>query len=103
MTFDDLNALLNSTGIPFACHHWEKPRKPPFGVYLSTGTDNFEADNIAYAVIEGAAVELYTVGRDEKSMALIERALDEAEIFWDRDINYIESLRLYQTRYEIEV
>lgn len=104
MTFDDLKALLETTGIPFVYHHWEKPPKPPFGVYLSTGTDNFGADDIAYAVIEKGAIELYTVGLDRKSMRKIERMLDEAEIFWDRDpVVYIEELRLCQTRYEIEV
>lgn len=103
MTFDDLKPLLESTGIPFAYHHWEKPPKPPFGVYLSTGTDNFGADDKTWAVVEGAAIELYTVGRDRESMTKIERALDSAEIYWDRDTVYIEELRLYQTRYEIEV
>lgn len=103
MRFDELEGLLKATGIPFAYHHWEKRQKPPFGVYLSTGTDNFGADNIAYAVVEGAAIELYSVGLDRKSMDKIERALDSAEIFWDRDTAYIEELRLYQTRYEIEV
>ncbi len=103
MTFDALKSILAPTGIPWAYHHWEHPPKPPYGVYLSTSTDNFEADNIAYAVIEGAAVELYTVGRDSRSMALIEAALDGAELPWERDITYIEELRLYQTRYEFEV
>lgn len=104
MQFDELEARLNATGIRFTHNHWEKPPKPPFGVYLSTGTDNFGADDIAYAVIERAAIELYTVGLDRKSMRKIEQMLDEAEIFWDRDpVVYIEELRLYQTRYEIEV
>lgn len=103
MTFDDLKTLLEATGIPFAYHHWEKRKKPPYGVYLSLGTDNFGADNIVYAVVEKAAIELYTVGLDRKSMTRIEQALDSAEIYWERDTVYIEELRLYQTRYEIEV
>lgn len=103
MRFDELGDLLKATGIPFAFHHWEHPPKPPYGVYLSTGTSNFGADNVTWAVIEGAAIELYSVGLDRKSMTEIEQVLDSAEIFWDRDTVYIEELRLYQTRYEIEV
>lgn len=103
MRFDELEGLLKVTGISFARHHWEKPPKPPYGVYLSTGTDNFGADNIAYAVIEGAAIELYTVSLDRKSMDKIERALDGAGLYWERNTAYIEDLRLVQTRYEIEV
>lgn len=103
MTFDGLHDLLKSTGIPFTYHHWERPPKPPYGVYLSLGTDNFGADNVTYAVVEQAAVELYTVGRDAAAMTKVEQALDGAELYWDRDIEYIEELRLYQTTYEIEV
>jgi len=103
MTFDDLKGLLEATGIPFAYHHWEKPPKPPYGLYLSVGTNNFGADDIAYSVFEGAAVELYTVGRDRKAMGKIEQALDGAGIFWDRSTVYVDELRLNQTRYEIEV
>lgn len=103
MRFDELAGLLKATGIPFTYHHWEKPPKPPYGLYLSMGTDNFGADNITYAVVERAAIELYSVGLDRKSMDKIEQALDSAEIYWDRDAVYIEELRLYQTRYEIEV
>lgn len=103
MQFDDLKTLLESTGIPFAFHHWEKPPRPPYGLYLPTGTDNFGADNITYAVVEGAAIELYTAVLDRKSMDKVERALDSADIYWDRETVYIEELLLYQTRYEIEV
>lgn len=103
MTFDDLSGLLKGTGIPFAFHHWQKPPRPPYGLYLSLGTDNFGADDVTYHVIEQAAVELYTVGRDRAAMAKVERVLDGAELFWDRGTEYIEELRLYQTRYEIEV
>lgn len=103
MTFDDLAVVLKETGIPFAFHQWQKPPRPPYGVYLSLGTDNFGADDVTYHVIEQAAVELYTVGRDRAAMANVEQALNGAELFWDRDTEYIEELRLYQTRYEIEV
>ncbi len=103
MTFEQLGGLLNATGIPFAHHHWERPPKPPYGVWVSDGTENFGADNVTYHVLEQAAVELYTVERDRESMNKIETALTGAELFWDRDIEYIPELRLYQTRYEIEV
>lgn len=103
MTENELAALLKKTGLPFAHHHWEKPPRPPYGLYLFGGTENFGADNRTYAVIEQITLELYTVDRGEAVLKKLEQVLDEAEIFWDRDTEYIQDLRLFQTSYEIEV
>lgn len=103
MTQNELAALLKKTGLPFAHNHWEKPPRPPYGLYLFDGTENFGADDIVYAVVEQITLELYTVDRSEADMQRIERVLEDAEIFWDRDTVYVPDLRLFQTSYEIEV
>lgn len=103
MSLKQLMVALAQIGIPFAFHHWEKPPAPPYGVYLYDSTSNFGADNEVYLVIENGRIELYTKGHDQQLQDKIEAVLQENKIFWDRDTEYIDSLRLYQTTYEIEV
>ena len=103
MTLDQLRTILTATGLPAALHHWDHPPKPPYVVYMDDSTDNFAADNVAYLEITNYWVELYDNRRNRAAEKKIEDALTAAGIFWDRETDYIESERLYQTRYEIEV
>lgn len=103
MTYDELYQILEPTGIPFEIHHWERPPAPPYGVYFDDYTDNFGADDRVYCQITHFCVELYQLHRDRALEQKIEAALDAADRFWDRVVEYIDSERLYQTRYEIEV
>lgn len=103
MTYADLEQLLAPVGIPFTLHHWEKPPVMPYGVYFDDYTENFEADNSAYAVFTHFNIELYTRQRDPALEARLEGILDKAELYWDKDSVYVDSLRAYKTTYEIEV
>lgn len=103
MNLKDLMLVLAQIGIPFAFHHWEKPPAPPYGAYLYDSTENFAADNQVYLVIENCRIEIYTKDHDQQLQDRIEEVLEGAGIYWDRDTEYIESLRLYQITYEIEV
>lgn len=103
MTYEEMEQLLAPVGIPFALHHWERPPAMPFGVYFDGSTDNFEADDRAYAVITSFSIELYTRQRTPALEAKIEAVLDGAGLYWDRDATYVDALRAYMTTYEIEV
>lgn len=103
MTYEELEQLLAPVGIPFTLHHWERPPAMPFGVYFDDYTDNFEADDRAYLVITHFNIELYTRQRDPALETLLEGILDGAELYWDKDSDYVDSLRAYMTTYEIEV
>lgn len=103
MTYDDLLAVLQPAGLPWAYHHWDAPPLPPYGVYLDDETENFGADDSAYYEITHFRLELYALQRDRTVEQKVEAALDAAHIFWDRETQHIESEGLYQTTYEIEV
>lgn len=103
MTYEELEQLLSPVGIPFKLHHWEKPPAMPYGVYFDDYTDNFEADDWVYLVVTHFYIELYTRQRDPALESKVEAALGGAELYWDKDSAYVDSLRAYQTRYEIEV
>lgn len=103
MTYQELEQLLAPLDIPFTFHHWEKPPAMPYGVYFDDYTDNFEADNRAYAVIRHFNIELYVRQRDPALEGRLEDILDGADLYWDKDATYIDSERFHKIAYEIEV
>lgn len=103
MTNQELKDLLETSGIKFAYHHWEKPPKMPYGVFFDPYTENFAADNIAYVTIRHFIIELYVRQRDPAIENRLEDVLTGADIYWDKDATYIDPERFFQISYEIEV
>lgn len=75
----------------------------PYICYQATQTDNFNADNAVYEVIQGVDVELYTENKDLTSEAAIESMLDTAEIPWEKYEEYLDDENCYMITYEIEI
>ena len=96
-----LFALLKTTGLPVAYHHFTSPPSPPYIVYLFSYSSNFGADNKVYDAKKNYQVELYSKAKDLASEALIEGLFDAYEIYWDKTETYIDSEGLYQVLYEI--
>lgn len=96
-----LFALLETTGLPVAYHHFVSPPTPPYIVYLFSYSDNLGADDKVYVQSDNHQVELYTKAKDPVSEKLIEDALDANDIFWDKTETWIDSEDLYQVMYEI--
>ena len=105
MTIEELAAMLQSTGIPFAYDHFaegESP-SPPFICYLLPGSDNFAADGQVYYRINQVRIELYTDSKDLAVEGKVEKALDDAGIFYNKSEVWIESEKLYEVLYSFEV
>lgn len=96
-----LFALLKTTDLPVAYHHFVSPPSPPYIVYLFSYNTNFGADNKVYKAKPNYQVELYTTVKDLASEALIEGLFDANDIYWEKTETYIESEGLYQVLYEI--
>lgn len=100
---DKVLRTLRSLGLPFAYDHFaegEAP-EPPFICYLSPGSDNFFADNSVFVPVGRYRIELYTDHKDPTTEAKVEKAL--ASFGWEKTEVYIDTERLYQIVYEIEV
>lgn len=105
MTMEELAAMLQSTGIPFAYDHFaegESP-SPPFICYLLPGSDNFAADGQVYYRINEVRIELYTDSKDLTVEEKLEKALDDAGIFYNKSEVWIESEKLYEVLFLFEV
>jgi hypothetical protein len=96
-----LFALLKTTNLPVAYHHFTSPPSPPYIVYLFSYSSNFGADNKVYQKDFNYQVELYTTKKDLASEALIEDLFNANDIYWEKTETYIDSEGLYQVLYEI--
>ena len=108
MTLAEINNILKS--IPgfdkkVAYRAFPKGKAPalPFICYMATQTNNFKADNKVYTVIQSVDIELYTRRKDVTTEALVESALDNANIVWDKYEDYITDEDMYMITYETEV
>ncbi len=101
---EQLYQLLSSLNIPVAYSHFITPTSPPFITYYRTSTNNFEADNQTFEKIEIIRIELYTLSKDIELEEQLEEVLNNNEIAYQViSENYIESEKVYQVIYEINI
>lgn len=107
MTLAELSDVLASTGIPVTYHSWhdvdrERPSLP-FMTYQVAYSNNFFADNTVYEPINHVDIALYTRLKSVETEALVETALEAAELPWNKTETFLDSEHCYQIIYEIEV
>lgn len=105
MVHKEVLAMIEEVGIPSAYGHFAEGQspEPPFLVFLYPGSRNFAADGIVYHKGNKLQMELYT---DYKSLDLenkVESVLGCHGIFYEKSEVWIESERLYEVLYEMEV
>ena len=76
---------------------------PPFICYLLPSSDNFSADGRVYFRISEVRIELYTDRKDPGAEALVETVLDDAGIFYNKSEVWIQSEKLYEVLYSMEL
>ena len=105
MTLEELAGMLEKTGFPFAYDHFAEGEStdPPFICYLLPGSDNFAADGRVYFRISEVRIELYTDRKDPGAETLVETVLDDAGIFYNKSEAWIQSEKLYEVLYSMEL
>ena len=105
MTMEELVAMLQKMGIPFAYDHFAEGESPdpPFICYLLPGSNNFAADGKVYFKINQVRIELYTDSKDLAVERKMEMVLDESGIFYNKSEVWIQSEKLYEVLYSFEV
>lgn len=105
MSYEEINEMMQEMGLPFAYHHFaegESPQ-PPFLIFLSPGENTFSADNLKYYSFKQLDIELYTDEKAPEKEMEIETVLKEHHIFYNKSEVWIESEKLYEVLYEMEV
>ncbi len=105
MTYEEICEMVQEIGLPFAYHHFaegESPN-PPFLLFLSPGEHTFGADDLMYISFKKLDIELYTDEKSPEAEQRVEEILTQYGIFYTKNEIFIESERLYEVIYEMEV
>lgn len=105
MTLEDFRTILAETNLPVAYLAFPADEAPamPFIVYQETGSDNFGADNKVWHSAMRIQVDLLTSKKNRSTEILLENALDNADIFWERIVEFDDDEDCYRTTYEVEI
>lgn len=93
MTFDELLALMRSTGLPFAAAGWATAPEGDYGTIAYRAFDPQFADDRVVYIEREATVVLQAAGDGEQSAALIQTALhtvDGTVTWWLESVDYSE-------------
>lgn len=105
MEHKDVMGMMAEMGIPYAYHHFAEGESPdpPFAVFYYPGDGNFAADGKVYFKINQLHVEIYTDVKDPELEQRVEAVLDGRGLFYRKAEAWIESERLYEVLYQMEV
>ena len=105
MSFEDVTAMADETGLPNAYDHFAEGESPdpPFLIFLFPRSDNFAADGRVYQKINELHFELYTDKKQPDVEAQVEAVLDGHGIVYDKTEVWIPDEHLYEVLYSMEV
>ena len=105
MTYEEINEMMQETGLPFAYHHFAEGESPdpPFTLFLSPGENTFGADNLMYFSFKTLHIELYTDAKSPEEEERVEEVLTQHNIYYTKTETWIESEKLYEVLYQMEV
>ena len=103
MTLEELKTLLTGTGIPvsFSSVPIDQDSSRPYICFFQDADRNFAADGIVYYSRKVMVVRLYTDTRDLTAEGKVETAL--SEMYYSKDIEFLDSEKIYEITYSIEV
>ena len=102
MTYELMNTILTSLGIPYAYHHFKKPvTAAKYAAYFESDRVRFLADDHVYAWGPQFAVELYM--RKDRDIALENQLIelfDQYDVVWSGgESTFIDSEGVYLTTF----
>lgn len=105
MTLVEVNEMVESIGLPYAYYQFEEGtgQDPPFICFFYGPSDDLYADDENYQDIRQLNIELYTAYKDFALEKTIEDILKLNGLSFYREENFIESEKIWQIAYEMEV
>lgn len=107
MTFKEVNTMIASFGMSYTYHEWDCAPEDvpalPWVVFRYPNISDFYADNTNYQRVTALEIELCTENKDFDSEAAIESVLASKGLTYTKEELYIESERMFDVRYELEV
>lgn len=105
MTQEQVLEMVKEMGIPCAYDHFAEGQspEPPFLVFMYLESRNFAADGVAYFKKNRLHIELYTEFKSAELEERVEAVLERHGIFYTKSEVWIESERLFEVLYGMEV
>lgn len=105
MTYDEIASMIESTELENAYYQYPEGEAPelPYILFYYPERDDFQADNKNYAKITQLNIELYTKEKDFEKEAAVEAILEANDLSYDKEEQYIESEKMYEVLYTMEV
>lgn len=105
MTDKEVAEMIAETGLPTAYYQYPIKAVPPlpYTVYYFPNTDNFGADDKVYTKVNALNIELYTAVKSPAVEAQLEDVLESHNLFWNKTEAYLDSEKMYEVLYEMEI
>lgn len=105
MTYKEIEEMIRNMGLKFTYYQWDVGSAPelPYILFYYPERDDFHADDKNYVKITRLNIELYSDNKDFEHEAIIEALLEEHEIIYEKEEQYISEERMYETLYTMEV
>ena len=105
MTTQEVATMVAEIGIPSAYYQFpdNTEQTTPFVCFFYSGDNDFKADDSNYQKIEHLIIELYTDNKDFALEHTVESVLASHGMVWTRDEEWIESERMLEVVYEMDV
>lgn len=105
MTLAELYTVLSGTGLPVAylAFSADNPPELPFIVYQETGSHNLGADNKVWHSATRIQIDLLTRTKSRATEQILENALNNAGIFWERESSFDSDESVYRMIYTVEI
>lgn len=103
MTLEELKTRCKNAGFKYAYGAFKKPTEPPHLVAISTGTDNFMADNKVYSKDIPIQLDYTYLVKDLTMQNKIEDQI-LGDIAWNKsDETYLSDEEVWQVSYFFEI
>lgn len=97
--------MVDSIGLPYAYYQFDEDtaQAPPFVVFFFSSSNDLYADQTNYQRIDSLSIEFYSSEVDFDTEETIEAILNDAGLTFYKEQSFIESERIWQTAYDMEI
>lgn len=97
--------MVDSIGLPYAYYQFDEDtaQAPPFVVFFFSTSNDLYADQTNYQRIDSLSIEFYSSEVDFDTEEAIETILNDAGLTFYKEQSFIESERIWQTAYDMEI
>lgn len=105
MTTKEVAAMVAEIGVPYAYYQFPEGtgQETPFICFFYSYNNDVKADNSNYQKIERLIIELYTDNKDFDLEHRVESVLASHDMVWSRNEEWIESERMLEVVFEMDV